>query len=72
MSHIATASPLAGDARPDELVDSRLVYAHGVAALATVLVAICFGFIISLQFIAPDLAGSWLSLQRHLREISPA
>jgi hypothetical protein len=45
----------------DDLVDHRLVYAHGIAALVTVLLAIAFGIIISLQFFAPDLAGPWLS-----------
>ena len=47
--------------RPDDLVDSRLVFAHSIAALVTVLLAIVFGIIISLQFFAPDIAGPWLS-----------
>lgn len=47
--------------RPDDLVDSRLVFAHSIAALVTVLLAIAFGIIISLQFFAPDIAGPWLS-----------
>jgi len=53
------SSPTASAA--DDLVDDRLVYAHGIAALVTVLLAIAFGIIISLQFFAPDLAGPWLS-----------
>jgi len=37
-----------------------LVYAHGVAALITLLIAITFGILISLQFFLPDLMGNWL------------
>ena len=43
-------------------VDTQLVRAHGIAALATLLIAITFGIIVSLQFIAPDITGSALPL----------
>jgi len=43
-------------------VDPQLVRAHGIAALVTLLIAITFGIIVSLQFIAPDLTGSVLPL----------
>lgn len=46
---------------PSELrVDTQLVAAHGVAALATLLVAVTFGIVISLQLFLPDLTGGWL------------
>jgi cbb3-type cytochrome c oxidase subunit I len=47
-------------------VDTRLVHAHGVAAIVMLLVAVTFGIVISLQFFAPDLVGgrSWLSWGR--------
>ncbi len=41
-------------------VERHLVLAHGVAALAALLVAVTFGIVVSLQFILPDLTGSWL------------
>ena len=44
----------------DVHVDTQLVAAHGVAALATLLVAVAFGIVISLQLFLPDLTGSWL------------
>jgi cbb3-type cytochrome oxidase subunit 1/cbb3-type cytochrome oxidase cytochrome c subunit len=43
-------------------VDTQLVRAHGIAALVTLLIAITFGIIVSLQFIAPDITGSALPL----------
>ena len=43
-------------------VDTKLVYAHGIAALVTLLIAVCFGILVSLQFIAPDITGSSLPL----------
>lgn len=43
-------------------VETTLVRAHGIAALVTLLIAITFGIIVSLQFIAPDLTGSVLPL----------
>ena len=41
---------------PDDLVASRLVYAHSLAAMATVLLAVAFGIIIkrSRAGIGPD------------------
>ena len=41
-------------------VETALVRAHGLAALAMLLVAVVFGVVASLQLIAPDLTGSWL------------
>jgi cbb3-type cytochrome oxidase subunit 1/mono/diheme cytochrome c family protein len=43
-------------------VDTQLVAAHGIAALVTLLVAVVFGILISLQFFLPDLTGNWLPL----------
>ena len=43
-------------------VDTQLVYAHGIAALITLLIAITFGILVSLQFIAPDITGNSLTL----------
>jgi len=49
------------DPAMDNQVDTKLVYAHSLAALATVLIAICFGIIISLQFVFPDITGGSLT-----------
>jgi len=49
------------DAR-DKLIATDLVRAHGIAALVTLLIAVCFGIVVSLQFLFPDLAGGWLPL----------
>jgi len=38
----------------DKLVDTWLVYAHSMAALGTLFLAVVFGICISLQFILPD------------------
>lgn len=43
-------------------IDSGLVRAHGLAALATLLVSVFFGIVVSLQFLYPDLSGGSLSL----------
>jgi cbb3-type cytochrome c oxidase subunit I len=47
-------------------VDTRLVHAHGLAALATLLVAVAFGIVVSLQLLVPDLGADvpWLSWGR--------
>ena len=50
------------DSAPDQLVDTQLVYAHSLAALITLMVAMFFGIAISLQFFLPDLMGDWLPL----------
>ena len=47
---------------PENRVDTKLVHAHGIAALVTLLIAVVFGIIVSLQFFLPDLAGNWLPL----------
>jgi cytochrome c oxidase cbb3-type subunit I/II len=39
-------------------VETQLVFAHGLAAMATLLIAVVFGIIVSLQFFLPDLTGS--------------
>jgi len=41
----------------DKLVDTWLVYAHSLAALGTLFLAVIFGIAISLQFLLPDLGG---------------
>ena len=41
-------------------VDTLLVQAHGIAAFATLLVAVVFGILVSLQFIFPDLFAGLL------------
>jgi cbb3-type cytochrome oxidase subunit 1/cbb3-type cytochrome oxidase cytochrome c subunit len=43
-------------------VDTRFVYAHSIAALVTLLIAVVFGITVALQFIYPDLTGSTLPL----------
>jgi cbb3-type cytochrome oxidase subunit 1 len=47
-------------------VETRLVYAHGLAAIVTLLIAVLFGILASIKLIAPDLAGStpWLTWGR--------
>jgi cbb3-type cytochrome oxidase subunit 1 len=47
-------------------VESQLVYAHGLAAVLMLFVAIAFGIYASLELLAPDLSGgvSWLSWGR--------
>jgi cbb3-type cytochrome oxidase subunit 1/cbb3-type cytochrome oxidase cytochrome c subunit len=41
-------------------VEDSLLAAHGLAALVTLLVAVAFGIVVSLQFFLPDLAGGSL------------
>ena len=50
------------DQAPDYRVDTQLVHAHGLAALITLLIAMIFGIVVSLQFIYPDMTGNWLPL----------
>ncbi len=47
-------------------VDTRLVHAHGLAALVTLLVSVAFGVLVSVELLLPDLAGGspWLSWGR--------
>src|SRR5579863_2453547 len=48
-------------------VETRLVYAHGLAALVTLLISVAFGVVASIELLAPDLAtghGAWLSWGR--------
>jgi cytochrome c oxidase cbb3-type subunit I/II len=41
-------------------VDGSLVAAHSLAAFATLLAAVVFGIVVSLQFVFPDLTGGFL------------
>src|SRR5215469_6721453 len=47
-------------------VETRLVYAHGLAAIVTLLISISFGILASIELLVPDLAGNppWLSWGR--------
>jgi len=47
-------------------VHTTLVHAHGIAALATLLISVTFGILASLQFLYPDFSGGvpWLSWGR--------
>jgi len=47
-------------------VEARLVYAHGLAAIVTLLISVSFGILASIELLAPDLAGNppWLSWGR--------
>jgi len=53
---------ITADQAPDNRVDTQLVHAHGIAALVTLLIAVVFGIVVALQFIFPDITGSWLPL----------
>jgi len=55
-----------GHRPPDAQVDTGLVYAHGLAALVTLLVAVTFGLIAALELLYPDLASGtpWLTWGR--------
>ena len=47
-------------------VETRLVYAHGLAAIVTLLISVTFGIVASLELLIPDMAGNtvWLSWGR--------
>ena len=46
-------------------VETRLIQAHGLAALATLFVSVAFGIVASIELLAPDFAGApWLSWGR--------
>lgn len=47
-------------------IESRLVYAHGLAALVTLFLSVAFGIVVSIELLAPDLAANapWLSWGR--------
>jgi cbb3-type cytochrome oxidase subunit 1 len=51
---------------PTAPVEARLVYAHGLAALATLFVSLAFGVVASIQLLLPDAGGGaeWLSWGR--------
>jgi len=48
--------------RPDLRVEADLVQAHGLAAIATLLIAVAFGIFVSLQFFLPDLMSGFPAL----------
>ena len=47
-------------------VEDRLIYAHGLAAIITLLISVAFGILAAIKLIAPDLAGNtpWLTWGR--------
>ena len=47
-------------------VETRLVYAHGLAAIVTLLISVTFGILASVEMLAPDLLGHqvWMSWGR--------
>ncbi|MBT3529577.1 MAG: c-type cytochrome [Gammaproteobacteria bacterium] len=49
------------------IVDSLLVRAHSIAAFITLLIAVTFGILVSLQFIIPDFAGDVLPTWGRMR-----
>jgi cbb3-type cytochrome oxidase subunit 1 len=53
-------------ANPPQRIEDRLVYAHGLAAIITLLISVAFGILASIKLIAPDLAGNspWLTWGR--------
>src|SRR5580698_1115723 len=53
-------------ANSPQRVEERLVYAHGLAAIITLLISVAFGILASIKLIAPDLAGGspWLTWGR--------
>ena len=59
-----TASARSGSAAPR--VETGLVYAHGLAALATLFISVAFGIFASIQLLAPDVGAGipWLSWGR--------
>jgi cbb3-type cytochrome oxidase subunit 1 len=54
------------DAETGPRVETGLVYAHGLAALATLFVSVAFGIFASIQLLAPDTGGgtAWLGWGR--------
>ena len=45
-----------GTAAAPPAVETPLVYAHGLAALVTLLISVCFGFLAAMEMVAPDVA----------------
>jgi cbb3-type cytochrome oxidase subunit 1 len=48
------------------VVETSLIYAHGLAAIVALLISVVFGFIASIELLIPDLAGNtpWLTWGR--------
>ena len=42
-------------------VETKLIYAHSIAALVMLLLSVCFGILVALQFIVPDIMGGSLT-----------
>jgi cbb3-type cytochrome oxidase subunit 1 len=53
-----TDTPESGAISAAPQVETRLVYAHGLAALVTLLISVAFGIVASIELFAPDLAGT--------------
>jgi len=47
-------------------VESSLIYAHGLAAIVTLLISVAFGVLASIELLLPDLVGNapWLTWGR--------
>ena len=45
--------------RTGPTVETGLVYAHGLAALATLFISVGFGILASIQLLAPDTAAEY-------------
>jgi cbb3-type cytochrome oxidase subunit 1 len=52
--------------QPSPPVETQLVYAHGLAAIITLLISVAFGILASIKLLVPDLAGNsaWLTWGR--------
>src|SRR5260370_16472712 len=55
---------MSGSSQPQ--VEARLVYAHGLAAIVTLLISVIFGFLAALELLVPDVVGhsTWLTWGR--------
>src|SRR5579863_1487905 len=52
--------------RSSPVVETRLVYAHGLAAIVTLLISVAFGVVASIEMLNPEVAGNspWLTWGR--------
>ena len=57
MSSSLNSAEYPADSSQDRLVDTWLVYAHSMAALGTLFLAVVFGIIVSLQFFMPEVGA---------------
>ncbi len=60
------STPVSPPAASPPQVETRLVYAHGLAAIITLLISITFGILASIELLLPDMAAGvpWLSWGR--------